>query len=549
MTTKSDGTRCPTTRSYPFFLLLLIVSVFTFWFFLLGDGLSFFRDEWDILLYRTPDDWVGALLLGHGGQQVPLITLMFLGGVEIVGLNHYEVFRAATVPIVGCLSILFYLLVTPRLGPWLALLPSLIILTLGSSYESALWPMVSLTFAGVCCLGIAALILCSRRSRGADLAATGALLAAMLLSGFALVLLTGVFVFLVLSRPFSWARLLIPVPALVLYLVWYFTWSPGSANPPESEIDYVLFPARMIEFALEGLTGASQLFLFSIGLLLMLVLIISRGRLRIDAPLFFSALAMLFCFSLLTSYTRGGYGGPGQIRYVLPIVLFFLLALSSLIDVRVKRNPALVAFMIGLAVLVIPQGIIEYSRGADHLKMQSLRMRAELAAVEVGGRDTIRPETSLELSAYGFPFSYHYFDLIDRFYSSPALLFPQFLKASNQIRLSADLLLLKAQTVLVPVPEAEADALRRGSRCSRFSGRSEHMFPLAFDEEILISAPGGQQQVRLRRFADSFVTLPEVRTRSFLLSPKYDREPSFPWRIQLNSRKGMVTVCRLADAS
>ncbi|MFM8520458.1 MAG: hypothetical protein ACKOB2_08720 [Solirubrobacterales bacterium] len=531
-----------------FLLLVLAVVLLSAWFYLLGEEFTFFRDEWDMLLYRLPT--VDSLLASHGGQQVPIISAFFQGGSRVFGLDDYQYFRASTVLLPGLCSILLFFISFPRIGPWFALLSSFLLLALGASYEVALWPMVAITFAGAALAGLSALLLCTKGDVRYDVGAAGLLVVTVALSGFGLVFLVGVAAYLLSERNSPRLRLWIPVPALILYLAWHFFFQTVGSEPPPELIGYVEFPLAMVNSGIHGVTGMPLGVDLVLGLMFLVAVfsVLSKGA-RAN-PLLVSSLLMLVAFLALSTQARGGFSDPGAIRYIFPTVLLLLLVLVALQPESTRGRYLLGGSLIVLCLISIPRGIAEYSRGADNLREQARVLKAELAAAEVGGRESIAPETPLASTIYSFPTSYHFFDAVDRYSSSPALTLSELENSSESQREAADVLLSRAQGVIRRQPRDRflAFLAKPDTSCSRLFPPTREVTPLEPGAQLWVSSSTSGNSLSLRRFADGFssdrVPIPRGAIR---VSSKVDRAPGVPWEMLVDANRGEVGICRIAE--
>jgi len=87
-----------------------------------GRHLTFFSDEWDLILGRRGAGLGTYLdpLKGHLALfQIVVYKLLF----AMVGLRHYAPYLAVTVALHLLCGVLLYMLARRRLGPWLGLAP------------------------------------------------------------------------------------------------------------------------------------------------------------------------------------------------------------------------------------------------------------------------------------------------------------------------------------------------------------------------------------------------------------------------------------------
>ncbi|MBK8294323.1 MAG: hypothetical protein IPK93_05940 [Solirubrobacterales bacterium] len=198
-----------------FGVLLAGIGVYLF---VLGDSTTFFRDEWSLIAYR--DGRSAANILGsHQDQLIANFLLFYVGFFKGIGLDQYWLIRLLTLPLLlGC-PVVIYFIGSRRMGAW-AIAPALIILLLGTAWETLLWPLGIFAFGAVCFLATAALLAMERDDWKWDLTAFLLLMTALGMNGLTLAFLVGgALGLLMLPRP-GWKRLWIVVIPGAVYLLW-----------------------------------------------------------------------------------------------------------------------------------------------------------------------------------------------------------------------------------------------------------------------------------------------------------------------------------------
>jgi hypothetical protein len=99
----------------------------------------FFYDEWSIVIKRQGGS-LGTYLDPHGGHFILFIVVVYKLLFAIFGLRHYIVFRFVGVLMQLACATLLYLLARRRIGAWWALLPTTMLLFMGTAGEDLLWP-------------------------------------------------------------------------------------------------------------------------------------------------------------------------------------------------------------------------------------------------------------------------------------------------------------------------------------------------------------------------------------------------------------------------
>ncbi len=146
-----------------------------------GRHLTFFYDEWTFVLTRRGSS-LGTYLDPHNGHFVLVPVVIYKLLFALVGLRHYAPYRIIVVLLhLACCGLL-YVLVRPRVGPWLALVPAALLLFMGSAWQILLWPFQMGYLASVAG-GLAALVALERSSRRRDIVAVVSLTIAVASSG------------------------------------------------------------------------------------------------------------------------------------------------------------------------------------------------------------------------------------------------------------------------------------------------------------------------------------------------------------------------------
>ncbi len=104
-----------------------------------GRHLTFFFDEWSWILGRRGGG-SGTFLDPYNGHfslfPIAVYKLLF----ATVALRHYTPYRVVGVALHLLCCVLLYILVRRRVGPWLALVPTALLLFMGTASQDLLWP-------------------------------------------------------------------------------------------------------------------------------------------------------------------------------------------------------------------------------------------------------------------------------------------------------------------------------------------------------------------------------------------------------------------------
>ncbi len=185
----------------------------------LGQGLTFFADEWAVIEGRSLDldgflrpfneHWLGATIVVY--------RLMLAG----FGLGSYVPYLVLLVALHLVVASEVFVLVRRSAGPVAGLAAGILILFFGSGFENLFWAM-QIGFIGAAALGFGAMLLLDGTpDRARAIAATGLLAVAVATSGMGLVFVAAVGLELLVDRSRRRFVYAAAVPAAI-YLAWYF---------------------------------------------------------------------------------------------------------------------------------------------------------------------------------------------------------------------------------------------------------------------------------------------------------------------------------------
>ncbi len=527
-----------------------------------GRGLTFFRDEWTFVIYRDGHD-LPNFLASYAGHLLFWPTAFYVVLFKAVGLDHYELYRLASLPLHLACVLFVFLLARRRVGSVVALAPATVLLFLGSAWMDLLWPF-QIAFTGAVASGLAALLLLDRDDLTGDALAGLLLLVAIGWSGAALPFLAGVAAGLLVRRRF-WRRLWVVAIPAAAYLLW-------NAKYQDQHIDYGSTLPHVPEYALKmagagvaGITGCSQALGGWLALALGVLTAVRLWQLRRSSPLAWEALAMELGYWLLTAIARAQENDPAANRYVYSTVVFLLLLLVGLAPKAVPGR-AVTAVVLVLAALTLLSNIGALEEGREDLVFTSNVTSAELGALELA-RESVSPEFAPELNGFvnAVP-SAAFFAATARYGSTPADSPEQIAASPEYARRRADTTSLGALAVqLRPVPgrlQAAADPpalqVRSGSveagpaGCLTLAGpgrlEAAGQMPAG---GVRIESGAAPTAVGLRRFAASFHQLrqPVPAGQARVLTVPSDLESKRPWRLWVGAEGGRIRVCDLASGS
>jgi hypothetical protein len=242
------------------FALAVAMCISATWMMIAGNGLSFTNDDLfyyaQYVAHGTSDirpsggglEYFFAPSNGHlqlGGK------LLYRGIFETFGAN-YAVFRAANVAgLMVCVG-LFFELARRRVGPWVALVPCLSLLSLGYAWEAFIWAFdLHTTYA--LALGLGAILALQRGDRRGDIVACALLTLSIAMIELGLAVAVGIAIS-VLLLPDRWRRIWIFLIPVALYGCWWL-WA-AKFDQPGIELANVKLIPHTVTDALAAIAGS-----------------------------------------------------------------------------------------------------------------------------------------------------------------------------------------------------------------------------------------------------------------------------------------------------
>jgi hypothetical protein len=536
--------------------------------------LTFNGDDWVFVLDRRGTG-PGVLLRPYNEHLMALPILGFKVLLQVFGGRSYAPFIALLLIVHAVACLLLYAVARRCVGPWLALIPTAILVVLGPAWQDLLWAC-NVAFVGAVAAGLGTILVLDRRDRLGDWAAAALLCVSLLCTsvGVAMVLLAAVL--LVLERPRNWRRLWIVLVPAALYAAWYAGYGESGVTGRLLHRNLQNLPSYVpdaLAAALGSVTGLAQVhgstFLVSVvpgrvlAVAIVLGLIVHRlrgGVLRVP-PLAWAAgaAALTLWVGACMSEILGGRE-PNQNRYqyaAVALVLLVVLALAA--RSRVPRWGG--AVLAAVAVLICASNIALLHRGAAAWRQKGEYTTAITGALTVA-RDhvspTFQPEdfgTGLKIGNFNLLLitAGPYLSAADDFGSiadSPR----DILRRPERVRQAVDLVLGRAEHLrLGPAAGIPSE----GARCrTAASGAGLGEIAAGPATIVLQVAPGHDAQLQVRRFASGF------RFLRFggggLAGPRLDRgtplalrlprdRARLPWRMRVSGGRA-VRLC-VVDAS
>ena len=537
-------------------------------------GTTFWADEWNWILTRRGGG-IGTLLDPHNSHlsliPVAIYKLLF----ATAGLRHYWPYRAVLIAAqLGC-SLLVFSYARARVGAYLALLATAVILFFGPGWQDILWPFQIAWLISVG-TGVGALLALDRGDRRGDVVACVLLTASLASSGAGLAIWIGGLVEVAQRR--RWRELWIVGIPIILYGLWWL----GYEQSHISGHAFLLLPKFVFTAAAGTLSALSGLANVDVvhdsgtyltwGPALLAAAVVgvaltwrARGFPRIP-PRVLTLASMAVGFWVLTgigrAYLRVGplvfseTGDESRYLYV-SAILVLLLA----IELARGRSPSLATgAVIGLiAAAAILSNITPLRDGAAFLRAQAAITRTELGTLDIS-----RPIANPEFVSNGFVFNQltagGWF-AAERDMGSDAFAAAQISVQSESVRSAADAQLIAIQGLSLTPATSSALGTALTVEATRAGTVSAHancvtFQPAAFTPAIATNSvdlrvpPGGVRvqagnaptSVGVRRFADQFSPLGTVAAHaSSVLDVKADLAAA-AWHVQVAS-SAAFTAC------
>ncbi|WP_373068181.1 hypothetical protein [Gemmatimonas sp.] len=432
-----------------FIVWTVVVLLTVLWLDRLGEGRTFFFDEWNFVVGRwrfEPDTFLAA----HNGHLSIVPASVFYAMFELVGLDNYRAFRflGLFVHVAVATAVLVY--VRRRLGSLAGLGGGIAILLLGTGWQNILWPF-QIGFMGSVLGFVLALLLLERRATRSDAAASACVAIALGCSGVGVAAAGAILVETLFTRP--WRRWWIAIGPLEVYAVWYLVY--GESQADLANLDAV--PDYASTSGSAAVAGLYDLTLdwgrLGLGVLAGLAIAVLLHRRHVPARVL-ALVAMLGAFWGLTALSRGQYGDPGASRYIYVGAVVIVLLITELVPTRAARTVAVAGLVLGLLSAWATSDLMR--AGAGGLRLEGAIIGAELGVIETL-RDVVPADYAIDpVHAPGLTAG-KYFEAVDGVGSSPAMPIQAFGSLSEFARTGADRVLFE----LAP-PDISADVSLAG---------------------------------------------------------------------------------------
>jgi hypothetical protein len=542
----------------------------------LGSHLSFMLDDWSFLLDR-PGWTAHSLLDPHNEHIVVLPVIVYKTLLETFGMDSDLPFHVVSTLVFLLSCVLLFVYLRRRVGDWLALIGSTVILFLGAAFEDLLWPFQIGFFGSMSC-GLGMLLALEREDRSGDRLACVLLAGSMSFSSLGLPFAAGAAVDL-FQRHERWRSraYVVAIPSL-LFAVWWLGWG-HTADTSLSLHNLGTTPLSVMDAlaagiaSLLGLVSQTPETLAPGGLdwgraILPLVAVIAGWRLyRLEkVPRWLWIVAAIgAAFWVLAALNVKEGRGPTSSRYqYVSAIILLLIAAELLRGIRLGRNALIVTSAVAAAAVMGNVTLLsdwhKIWRGQGELE------RADLAAVEII-RDTVPRGFVLspDVASTNFLVVVNAGDYLKAAadFGSPAYTQAELAASPEPARAAADKVLaaglgLKlARTEVAPAPTGGSPPRLIGSSqvsaasnasCLRLNAPAgaPPLLDLPPGGVALASSPAARFHVRLRRFASPSVPVDLGNLHpgaSAVIKIPTDRSAQ-PWKLSLHG-SGRVIVCGL----
>ena len=524
-------------------------------------GNTFFNDEFAVLAQLGGGFDAEAILTPHNGHLTAVAYLVYEVVLEVFGADAAAFRVVAVLALLACATLVFVYL-RRRVDPLLALAPAVVLLFLGASWETLLWPFSVATWVFAAAAGIGALLALEREDRTGDIWACVLLVVAVASHSTGLAFIVGAAVY-VLLRGDRWSRAWVVLVPLALYAAWWLWALKFDQDSPLAAENLWLIPSFAAD-SLAAVAGAVTGLAANLGaespnatiqiepgwgraLGLVAIALVAVRIARGNVPrAMWATLALLLAFWASLALGFGPGRTPDQSRYIYPgAVLLFLVAGTALTGIRVPRKGVIAVLVV--AALAVTTNIRQLHDGEVFLEDYSQRVKAQLAMLELGG-DAIPPAYDprtdpalAEVVPAQLPLQAGSYQLaVERF---------------GSVGFSPDEVLEQRASVREGADQVLASALAIGLTPAAGGGGAENCDVTAAETPggaVVRELPPGTYELRaeapatvaLGRFADGYpVALDELAAgEAAALEIPADGEAGRPWRLSTTSAEP-VAVC------
>jgi hypothetical protein len=543
-------------RNAPLVLLVAALLASGVMLLVLTHELTFFQDTWEFLINRRELS-ADNLLRPHNEHIVLIPVAIELVLVHVFGMSSALPEYLLLIAMVLAAATLLFVYAQRRVGPWLALMATALLLFVGPAWSDLLWPF-ELAFIGSVLFGLAMLLALDRDDRKGDLLACVFLLLSAGFSSLGIAFMAAAAVNLLQRhRERGWGRAWFVAIPVVLFGLWYLGWGHDAESHMSlrNVLDSPRFVLEGLAVSLESLLGLSKAPIegqpgtvlgWGEPLLVAAIALVVIQQLRRPgfSSGFWPVLAATATNWFLTAFNYIPGREPSTGRYMYAAAVFTLmLAVELLRGVRLGRRALIV--MGAVTIAAVASNIHFFKDGGDWLENQSVLTKADLAGIEIA-RDHVVPGFELAPQIAGTPslidvFAGPYLEAEEEF-GSPAYTPEELMDAPEVGRSAADVVISQALPLRT---STSPGAAAPGAACALGGGPGapEDTTLEPGVSEILVE-PGPPVTINLARFAEAEYPVQTAGatadTTVRLTIPKDDS--SVPWRVRVEAQQP-VYVC------
>ncbi len=220
-------TRAGLLQRAPVTLLCVAMVASAAWILSLTSELTFIADEWNLLLLRQ--GWgIGQIMDPFNGHPIMAPAFVFKSLQEVFGMESARPMQLASTATFLLMNGLLFVYLRRRLGPWGALIGTMLILFLGAAFEDLLFAF-QIGYFGSLAAGLAALIALDRDDRNGDIAASILLVVSLLFSSIGIAFVAAGAAEWALNPRDRRQRIFVPGAAMLFYAIWWLGWGHQSS--------------------------------------------------------------------------------------------------------------------------------------------------------------------------------------------------------------------------------------------------------------------------------------------------------------------------------
>jgi hypothetical protein len=446
-------------------LLGLVSAICVLTLVILGAKLSFFNDDWFLLLQR-PGLTADSVLTPHNGHLTALTVLSYKGLVAVFGLGSQVPFRLLLAATIVSLGVVVYVLVSERVGWLLGLVAATLVMFLGPAWEDLLF-FASISQVGALSAGLAALLALECDTPKRNVLACLLLVCSILIFdlGIAFVVAAAIAV-LLRRRP---VQLWIPAIPTLLYGIWLLAYrSDVKSHVSLTNIEQLpRYVVDSVGFGLASITGLNGTALpaphagplptnYTVAHLLVLMVAIGVAVRLIRGGRPASRLIVVVGAALTFWVLAGANFTPGREPYasryqLVDATLLIVIGAELFRSVRPKRWQTGTVVALALAALV--SNLVSLRDGFRFMQYNSAYAKADLGVLEIT-RGVSRPDFRLLPSVAHNPYlsgvtARRYFSETSE-HGSPSVDSPAQIAAASPAQRQAADNVLAAATGLLP---------------------------------------------------------------------------------------------------